>query len=263
MAMTRDQIVEQGKLHYQATVAKTPIAPPSFTYLNMDYDDAYAIEGVMVEEYIKNGYTVSGKKVGLTSNAMRHLAGIDEPDYGIIFHEAAFVNESTVPYKRFVQPAIEAELAFVLKKDLEGDKITVEDVLEATEYVVPCLEIVDIRQTPIENRKIFDSIADNASFGGYVLGDTPIMPYQADFGLVGFVFEYNNNQVEVSSGAAILDHPANSIAWLARKFTELGNPLKKGELVLAGSAIAALPADQGDCFRCRYGKWGDVSVRFA
>lgn len=262
MSMTKSQIIEQGKLHYQAALTKTPIAPPSRTYPNMDYEDAYSIASVMVGEYVKAGHTIAGKKVGLTSKAMQRLAGISEPDYGYIFHSGAYTNESSVPWDSFVQPAIEAELAFMLKEDLNGEHITAEDVLAATEYVVPCLEIVDIRQSPIENRLIFDSIADNASYGGHVLGDIPILPNQVDLGLVGFTFECNNTQVEVSSGAAILDHPANSLAWLANKFMSLNDPLKKGELVLAGSAVAALPADRGDYFRCRYGKFGDVAVKF-
>lgn len=262
MTMTQEQIQEQGIVHYQAIKKKHIVTPPSYLYPNMDYDDAYAIAAKIVAEYVKDGFTISGKKVGLTSNAMRKLSQIPEPDYGIIFHELCYTNESQVCIKDFSQPGIEAELAFKLKEDLIGKNITVDQVLAATEYVVPCLELVDVRQFVDRPRKIFDTVADNASFGAYIIGDMPIRPYEVDFGLVGFIFEKNNIQVDVACGTAILDHPANAIAWLANKYNSLGSPLKKGELVLCGSAITLLMAHKGDHFRCRYGKFGEVSVSF-
>lgn len=262
MVLAPDQIAEQGRLHFQAIRTKELLTPPSLLYPDMGYDDAYAIASAIVDEYKVAGYTPSGKKVGLTSNVMRRYAGIDEPDYGIIFHELCFQNESDILFSMFAQPSVEAELCFRLKRDLAGEKISIEEVLAATEYVVPALEIVDIRQRMDVSRKIFDTVADNASFGAYVVGDRPIRPYEVDLGLVGFVFEHNNYQVEVSSGAAVLDHPAKAIAWLAERFTSLGDPLRAGEMVMSGSAITLLPAQRGDNFRCRYGRFGEVSVNF-
>lgn len=262
MVLTQEQIEEQGKLHFEAIRTRKLLTPPSYLYPDMGYDDAYAIASAMVKEYQKAGFTASGKKVGLTSNVMRKHAGISEPDYGIIFHELCYSNESDVEFEKFAQPLIEAELCFKLSKDLQGESISVEQVLASTEYIVPALEIVDIRQKIDKPRKIFDTVADNASFGAYVLGDTPIKPYQIDLGLVGFVFEHNNHQVEVSCGAAVLDHPAKSVAWLAKRFTQLGNPLKAGEMVMSGSAITILAAQKGDNFRCRYGRLGEVSANF-
>jgi len=262
MTMTHVQIHEQGMAHYQSIKNGEPVIPPSYFYPNMDYDDAYAIAGEIIKRYLADGYEPSGKKCGLTSNAMRSLANIHEPDYGIIFHQLCYTNESCIPIDRFVQPGIEAEVAFKLKDDLIGPNVTMERVLSATEYVVPCLEVVDVRQKMDKQRKVLDSIADNASHGAYVIGDTPIMPYEIDFGLIGFIYERNGQQQEAACGAAVLDHPAKAIAWLANRFTELGNPLQKGELILSGSAITLQMAKKGDNFRCRYGKFGEVSVTF-
>lgn len=262
MVLTREQVVGQGRLHFSAIRTKELLTPPSVLYPDMGYDDAYAIAGVIVDEYKKAGYTPSGKKVGLTSNVMRQYAGIDEPDYGIIFHELCFQNESDISFSMFAQPSVESELCFKLKRDLVGGNLTVEDVLAATEYIVPALEIVDIRQRMDMPRKIFDTVADNASFGAYVVGDRPIRPYEVDLGLVGFLFEHNNRQVEVSNGTAVFDHPAKAVAWLAERFTALGDPLKAGEMVMSGSAITMLQVKQGDHVRCRHGRFGEVSVNF-
>lgn len=262
MTMTEEQIKQQGMMHYLSIQRHEPVIPPTHLFPEMDYDDAYAIADDIVRRYLEDGYTISGKKVGLTSNAMRKLGGIYEPDYGRIFNELCYSNESSIPAAMFVQPAVEAELGFKLKSDLIGEEITADEVLRATEYIVPCLELVDVRQQINVPRKVLDSIADNASFGAYVIGDTPIMPYEIDLGLVGYVYEHNNRQTEVSCGAAVLDHPANAIAWLANKFNSIGNPLRAGEFVLSGSAITMKNAKPGDNFRCRYGRFGEVSVNF-
>lgn len=262
MTMTMEEIQEQGRLHYQSIQAAVPVTPPSHLYPKMDEEDAYAIAGEVVRRYLEDGYTVAGKKIGLTSSAMRRLGGIYEPDYGVIFNECCYTNEGEVPAAGFVQPAVEAELGFRLKADLTGREITPEDVLRATEYVVPCLELVDVRQRLDVPRKVFDSIADNASFGAFVVGDTPVRPYEIDFGLVGYVYEHNNRQAEVSCGAAVLDHPVKAVAWLANRFREIGQPLRAGEFILSGSAIAMETAAAGDNFRCRYGRLGEVSVNF-
>lgn len=262
MTMTQEQILEQGRIHYQSIKKCTPVIPPSHLYPAIDYDDSYAIASEIVRLYREDGYTVAGKKVGLTSNAMRKLGGIYEPDYGVIFHELCYVNESTIPATSFVQPGVEAEIGFRLKADLTGKNITPDDVLHATEYIVPCLELVDVRQRLDLPRKVFDSIADNASFGAFVMGDNPLLPYDVDLGLIGYVYEHNNRQTEVSCGAAVLDHPAKAIAWLANRFQDVGDPLRAGEFVLSGSAITMQMAKPGDNFRCRYGKFGEVSVNF-
>ncbi len=261
--MTKEEIRAMGEALYKAQMTHEQVDCPSVHYPDITYEEAYAIQNVLVEEMRKSGMTLSGKKVGLTSKAMRKVSGINEPDYGYIFAELSFPNESEIPLSQFIAPRIECELAFKLKKDLDQENVTVEDVLAATEYVVPCLEICDFRIFRDKVQRIVkDSIADNAAFGGYVMGDNPIFVEGLDLSVVPYAFEVNNAQVEVSCGAAVYDDPALSVAWLANTFNRLGNPLRKGEIVLSGSAVASVPVKQGDHFRCKYGKLGEVSCKF-
>jgi len=230
----------------------------------MTYDEAYAIQRVFVEKMVStSGYHVSGKKVGLTSKAMRKLSNIYEPDYGIMFHELYYPNESKISCGTLIEPRVECEIAFKLNKSLDHGDVTREDVLDATEFVVCSMEICDFRMFRDKvQRRIQDSIADNAAFGAYVLGDVPFSPKTFDLSMIPFIFEVNNQQTEVSCGAAVFDDPVLSVAWLANTFYRLGNPLKSGEVILSGSAIASLPAAAGDYFRCRFGPLGEVSCQF-
>lgn len=257
--MNKKQIKEVGASLYQATVDKQKIEAPVITYPDMSYQDAYAIQRVMVSEYEKHGYHASGKKIGLTSTAMRKLAMINEPDYGILFRELRFENGSKIRRDLFVAPSIEAELAFFLREDLAGDRITPEEVLDKTAYVTAALEIVDMRQD-FRGKSVLNSIADNACFGGYVLGDVTIPPKVVDLGLLGMVFYKNGDPIDSACGAAVMDHPAIAAAWLANKMVELGNPLRAGELVLTGSFIQAIPMEQGDTIRALFGHVGEVEI---
>lgn len=262
--MTQEQITEFGLRLAESSRTHQQIDQPSVTYPDITYDEAYAIQAVMVQDLVKHGWSISGKKVGLTSNAMRRSANIYEPDYGFIFHQRCFPNAAVLPTEQFLAPRIECELAFLLKADLEGREITREQVLQATEYVVACIEVVDFRifRDKVQ-RLVQDSIADNAAFGAYVLGDVPMKPDQVDLPLVPYVFEMNHQQTEVSCGAAVYDDPALSVAWLAQRFTELGSPLRRGELILSGSAVSSVPVSSGDYLRCTFGPFGEVSCSFS
>ena len=261
--MTKEQISSMGQALYQAAVTHRQVDCPSMHFQNVTYEEAYAMQRVMIDRMVESGMTLSGKKVGLTSKAMRKVSGINEPDYGFIFSDLSYPNESEIPFSSLIAPRVEAELAFMLRADLDKPDITLKDVLDATEYVIPCLEICDFRifRDKVQ-RLITDSIADNAAFGAYVLGDRPIPIGGLDLSLVPYAFDVNNTQTEVSCGAAVYDDPALSVAWLANTFYRLGSPLKKGELVLSGSAVASVPVKQGDHFRCRYGSLGEVSCKF-
>ncbi|WP_209344405.1 fumarylacetoacetate hydrolase family protein [Flavonifractor sp. AGMB03687] len=262
--MNRKEIEAFGLRLAESSRTHQQIDQPSVTYPDITYDEAYAIQDVMVRELVRDGWTISGKKVGLTSNAMRRSANIYEPDYGFIFHQRCYPNGVVLPTSQFLAPRIECELAFLLKDDLEGLEITRNQVIQATEYVVACIEVVDFRiYRDKVQRLVQDSIADNAAFGAYVLGDIPIKPDQVDLPLVPYVFEVNHQQVEVSSGAAVYDDPAHSVAWLAQRFTQLGNPLRKGELILSGSAVSSVPVSAGDYLRCTFGPFGEVSCSFS
>lgn len=261
--MKQEEIICQGEGLYQAYITHQQVDPPSVTFPDISYEDAYAIQRVLVEKLRGNGMTVSGKKVGLTSKAMRKTANIYEPDYGFAFAELGYPNESEIPTERYIAPRIECELAFKLKADLNKPAITKEDVMAATEYVVCCMEICDFRLFRDKvQRLVKDSIADNAAFGGYVLGDCPIDPTGVDLSLIPYEFEVNNRQTEVSCGAAVYDDPALSVAWLANTFYKLGEPLKRGEIILSGSAVSSVPAQRGDHFRCRFGSLDEVSCKF-
>jgi len=242
---------------------KQQIDQPSVTYPDITYEEAYAIQQVMVDDLVKTGLTVSGKKVGLTSNAMRKAANIFEPDYGYIFHQYCYANGAELPREAFLAPRIECELAFCLKEDLAGAHITREQVIAATDYIAACLEVVDFRifRDKVQ-RLVQDSIADNAAFGAYVLGDVSLPPEQVDLTLVPYIFEVNYRQQEVSCGAAVYDDPALSVAWLAERFTQLGSPLRAGEMILSGSAVSSVLAHKGDHLRCSFGPFGEVSCTF-
>lgn len=261
--MMREDIVWMGEALYKANLNHQQVDCPSTFFPGITHEEAYAIQGVMVARLQESGMTVTGKKIGLTSRAMREVAGINEPDYGFIFGELRFDNESEIPISLFIAPRLECELAFKLKAELDGKGITREEVLAATEYVVPCLEICDFRIFRNKKQRLIqDSIADNAAFGAYVLGDRPISPDGVDLSLVPYAFDLNNQQKEVSCGAAVYNDPVLSVAWLANTFCRLGCPLRAGELVLSGSAVASVPIAQGDYTRCRFGALGEVSCHF-
>jgi 2-keto-4-pentenoate hydratase len=194
---------------------------------------------------------------------MRKVANIFEPDYGYIFNEVCYPNDVELPMSQFIEPRIECELAFMLKEDLLGKKISKEDVLNATDYIVCCIEICDFRIFREKHKRVIqDSISDNAAFGAYVLGDKPIKPDEYNLMMVPFVFEYNNKQIETSCGAAVYNDPALSVAWLAERFSELGNPLRKGEMILSGSAVASVNVKANDHLRCAFGPFGEVRCSF-
>lgn len=261
--MKQQEIETFGHLLADGAKTKRQVDQPSLTYPDVTYDEAYAIQEVMVRDLVARGRTISGKKVGLTSNAMRKAANIYEPDYGYIFHQDCYPNEAILQTDDFLAPRIECELAFRLKEDLVGEHITAERVLDATEYIVACLEVVDFRIFRDKaQRLVQDSISDNAAFGAYVLGDIPVEPGKVDLKMVPYIFEVNNRQCEVACGAAVYNDPALSVAWLAEKFIKLGDPLRKGEMILSGSAVASVAVQKGDHLCCRFGPFGEVRCSF-
>lgn len=260
MALNEATRAQIGKDLFQALQTAKKIPRISKQYPEIDYDDAYGIQRYMLEEMFKAGYVRSGRKIGLTSKAMRDLVNINEPDYGSIFFDGYFPNGGTLKVDQFVIPRVEVEFAYKLKKGLNKKDITKEDVLDATEFIVCALELIDNR-ADMDEIRVHDSIADNAAFAGYTFGDMPMDPY-VDMRNVGVVVYKNNQQVSTSSGAAVMGDATNGIVWLANKMVELGEPLEAGEYVLAGSVVAAIPAKAGDSFRADFGAFGEVSVHF-
>jgi 2-keto-4-pentenoate hydratase len=224
--------------------------------------EAYHVQLVTIERKIREGRRVTGKKIGLTSLAMQKLLGVDQPDYGHLLDDMVVENGGEIPLHRVLQPKVEGEIAFVLKRDLIGPRVTELDVLLATDYVLPALEIVDSR---VADWKITlpDTIADNASSGLYVLGGKPIPADQLDLAQIGMVLYKNGEIVNTGVGAAALGNPATCVAWLANKLYTFGIPLRAGEVILSGALSAAVNAAPCDHFHARFAHLGEVSVRFS
>ncbi|MFS0553715.1 2-keto-4-pentenoate hydratase [Brevibacillus sp. 179-C9.3 HS] len=223
--------------------------------------EAYHVQLKTIERKVKEGARITGKKIGLTSLAMQTLLGVEQPDYGHLLDDMVVENNGELPFEHVMQPKVEAEIAFLLKRDLEGPHVTIFDVMMATEYVVPALEIVDSRIANWQI-KLEDTVADNASSGFYVLGGHPVKPQDLDLPLVGMAFYKNQELVNTGVGAAALGNPASCVAWLANKLYELGITLKAGEIILSGALSAAVEAKPGDVFHTRIAGLGSVGVRF-
>jgi len=238
-----------------------PIAPLSTTFAGFDVDDAYRVQELQTEAWVRSGRTIVGRKVGLTSAAMREQLGVDQPDFGVLFDDTEYPSGSTVEVDSFISPRIEPEIAFVLASALTGPGVTVEDAIVAIDHVRASLEIIDSR---IADWKIglVDTIADNASFGGFVLGDTVMLG--GGLALATVECSLFRNGVEVASGTAdaVLGSPINALVWLANTLGERGISLEAGQVVLPGSITAAIPVHAGDIIDAHFSGIGNVSITF-
>ncbi len=230
----------------------------------MTIDDSYAIQRAWVQIKLSEGQKVKGHKIGLTSRAMQVVSKIEEPDYGCLLDSMFFRDGGNIPTARFIQPRVEVELAFVLGRRLSGPDVSIFDVLAATDYVVPALEIIDARVERLdrvtnEPRKVLDTIADNAANAGIVMGGRPVKPDAVDLRWCGALL-YQNGVIEESGlAAAVLNHPANGIAWLAGKLALHDEALEAGEVVLAGSFTRPVSIALGDVFHADYGELGSIT----
>ena len=224
-------------------------------------EDAYHIQLEVVKKKIEQGKTIIGKKIGLTSKAMQEMLNVDEPDYGHLFDDMKVNNGGIVNVDSMIAPRVEAEIGFVLKEDLVGPNITFLDVLMATEYVIPTLEIIDSR---IEDWKIklIDTVADNGSSAKVVVGDQTRKLEEINLRTIGMILKKNNEIIATGSGSAALGHPAQAIAWLANKLAEFDISLKKGELILPGALSGAVNIAAGDDIEAEFGVLGSVHVSF-
>jgi 2-oxo-hept-3-ene-1,7-dioate hydratase len=230
-------------------------------------EDAYRIQEAWVTRKREAGRRVIGHKIGLTSKAMQAALGIGEPDSGYLLDDMLFPDGGVVPVNRFIGLRVEAELAFLLKRDLSGPNCTVFDVLDATAYVTPALEILDTRIFRLDPetkapRKVVDTIADNAANAGIVMGGKPFRPETYDMRWVGAICSKNGSVEETGLAAGVLNNPASSIAWLANRLNGAGRCLKSGEIILAGSFIRPIEVGAGDTIVADYGPFGTVSCYF-
>jgi len=232
----------------------------SKTWPGITMEDAYAISTEVADRKIAAGAKLIGFKVGLTSKAMQRSSQIDEPDYGHLLDSMLIADGAKVAHENFCLPRVEVELAFVLGKPLRGPGVSLTDVLRATEYVVPAIEVVDARlQDP---RKIFDTVADNGAAAGIVVGGRPVGPLEVDLRWVGGIMYRNAEIEETGVAAGVLGHPALGVAWLANKLGQHGVTLNAGHLVLAGSFTRVVFARKGDTLHADFGSLGGLAVQF-
>jgi 2-oxo-hept-3-ene-1,7-dioate hydratase len=268
MALTKDEIRLAAERLHQAEKTRQQIRQLSLVHPGITIAEAYAIQKAWVELKLAEGRRIRGHKIGLTSKAMQSALGIDEPDSGILFDDMFFADGGLVPSDRFIATRIEAELAFIMKTRLAGPHCTMFDVLNATDFVVPALEILDTRIERVDaetksTRKIVDTIADNAANAGIVIGGRPLRPLEADLRWIGALCYRNGQLEETGLAAGVLNHPATSVAWLANKIAPLGLALEPGQVVLAGSFIRPIETRKGDTIQADYGPYGTVSCYFA
>ncbi|WP_293770614.1 2-oxo-hept-4-ene-1,7-dioate hydratase [uncultured Corynebacterium sp.] len=245
----------------QAERDRTMIPLLTQRFPEMEVEDSYAVQREWVRRGIADGRRLVGRKIGLTSKVMQEATGITEPDYGAIFADQIFENGSVIEHAQFTGVRIEVELAFVLKEELTGPDCTIFDVLRATEYVVPALEILSSR-IEMQGRTIVDTISDNAALGAMVYGGKPVAPDAVDLRWVSALL-YRNESIEDSGvAAAVLNHPAMGVAWLANKLHQHGDTLKAGDILLAGSFTKPMWVYPGDTVHADYGELGSITCRF-
>lgn len=245
----------------EATRSRGTIERISTRYPAATIEDSYAVQRIWRARREEAGARLVGRKIGLTSKAMQFATGISEPDYGVIFADQAYPSGATVEHAQWSNVRVEVELAFVLRSPLEGEGLTVEQVLDATEVVVPALEILD-SHIQLEGRTIVDTISDNAALGAIVVGDVEVGPFDRNLAWVGAHCLVNGEIIETGVSGGVLGHPANGVAWLAGKLAQHGDRLEAGELILAGSFTRPVWVEPGDVVTAHFQDMGSVEVTF-
>lgn len=266
--MTPAQHQAVAEALFEAERARVQIGLLSLAHPGMTLDDAYAVQAALVARKLAAGRRVIGWKIGLTSRAMQDALKIDTPDSGVLFDDMLFEDGATVPAGRFIQPRIEAEIAFLMKAPLAGPDVTREDVLAATEAVAPALEILDtriLRADPVTGRArlVTDTISDNAANAGIVLGAQRHDPASVDLRWAGAILKRDGVVEETGLGAGVLDDPVTGIVWLVHRLARYGQGLAPGEVVLSGSFVRPVEAPPGSRFDADFAGFGHVSLAFA
>lgn len=227
-----------------------------------DIAAAYAVQEANTRHALASGRRLSGRKIGLTSRAVQAQLGVDQPDYGMLFADMEHADDDELPFSRLIQPRIEAEIAFVLERDLPDPDVTPAEVIRAVAFALPAIEVVDSR---IENWRIgiLDTVADNASSGLYVLGNTPVPLAAFDLRLCGMVIEHEGRPVSLGAGAACMGNPLAALRWLAGTLARAGRPMAAGDVILSGALGPMVAARPGDAFEVRIEGLGSVRTRFS
>jgi 2-keto-4-pentenoate hydratase len=255
---TRDELAADLA---QAERSRVPIAPLTDENPTIDVVDAYEIQLINIRQRVAEGARVVGHKVGLSSKAMQQMMGVDEPDYGHLLDEMEVFEDKPVKAGRYLYPRVEVEVGFILAKDLPGAECTEDDVLAATEAFAPAIELIDTRITDWKI-KLCDTIADNASSAGFVLGPERVAPNGIDIKTIDAVLTRNGEVVAKGRSDAVLGNPVTAVAWLARKVEGFGVRLRKGDIVLPGSCTRAIDARPGDHFVAEFDGLGSVRLTF-
>ncbi len=262
MNLSEEQIAEAAAALAGAEASRQPIAPLTNRYPEMTAEQAYAIQRVNISAKIGEGAGLTGWKVGLTSKAMQQMFNVGSPDFGQLLDYMCLEDGASISRDFLIQPRIEPEIAFVLARDLKGPDVTRDDVLAATAYVSPALEVIDSRIADWKIR-LADTIADNASCGRIVLGAARVGPRDLDLELIGMNFRRDGELLSSATGAAVLGHPANAVAWLANTIGGFGEGLRAGQVIMPGSLVGAVNADPGSVYRAEFDRLGSVTVRVA
>lgn len=265
--LTETEIAAAANALDDAEKSRTQIGLLSLKHSGMTMDDAYAVQAAWVKQKLAAGRKQIGWKIGLTSKAMQYALNIDIPDSGVLLDDMVFDDGAVIPADRFIQPRIEAEIAFVMKAPLKGPNISVFDVLNATDYITPALEILDTRVLRADpetkkTRSIVDTISDNAANAGIVIGGRQMRPDQVDMRWMGAIVSRNAEVEETGLGAGVLNHPARGIAWLANRLAQYGDGIDAGQIVLAGSFIRPIEARHGDTISADFGPCGTIACHF-
>ncbi len=256
------QVREAERLLGDAAHTRTPCDPVERLLQAHGMEAAYAVQHALTERALADGRRIAGRKIGLTSAAVQAQLGVGQPDFGILFDDMEYGDGQEVPLSRLLQPRVEAEIAFVIERDIESERPTLGHLVNAIGYALPAIEIVDSRVRDW-NIGIFDTIADNASSGLYVLGGSPRRIDALDLTLCGMSLEKSGEPVSVGCGAACLGNPLNAVVWLARTVARMGRPLRAGDVVLSGALGPMVPVEAGDVFEARISGLGRVSAVFS
>lgn len=263
--LTPEQIATAAADLDRAERSRKQTKPLTLELRDMDMDDAYAVQKAWVDLKVARGARITGYKIGLTSRAMQQVMNINTPDFGVLLDEMHFASGSTITAGDFLDPRIEAEFGFVLRKPLQGEQVSVEEVLDATDYVVPALELISARSTRTDpetgyTRTVFDTISDNAANAGYIPADQHVDPAEVDLRWSGALLYLNGAIEESGLGGAVMEHPAHGISWVCKRFARHGVGLEPGQFVLSGSFTRPIAIAAGDEVVADYGALGKIEL---
>ncbi|SDH69333.1 2-keto-4-pentenoate hydratase [Alteribacillus persepolensis] len=254
-------IQESASRLLEAEKTKSVIEPLTTKFPAITVDEAYHTQLEIIRQKVENGSVIVGKKIGATSKAIQNMFGVKVPDYGHLLDDMMFVDGETISLSQYIQPKVEFEIAFILKKDVKGPAVTTLDVMEATDYIVPAIEIIDSRIADWKI-KFEDTVADNGSSASAIIGGKPTNIDGIDLTNIGMVAYKNGEMLDCAAGAAVLGNPLRSVAWLANSLAKYDVSLKAGEIVLSGALTSAVLIEANDTFTAEFGHIGSVSVSF-